>query len=244
MRKGIALYLSALLLAALLSGCSQPAASEAAATPAPSPASTATPTPEPATPTPAPTPAPTEEPAEEYQPGERTDTDYTSTTLGLHFALPETMVMASDDEINQMMQVTTDMLYEDPDTGEMILDYSQLNTVYEMMAIDVTNGSNVIVMSEKLPLAAMTVDQYIAAMEQQLSQTTMSIDFGDPEPYTLGSTEFTCLSYSVEANGARMNQLMLLKKVDDRMYAITISYPDTVELAPLLACFSPTGNSV
>ena len=119
-----------------------------------------------------------------------------------------------------------------------------LNTVYEMMAIDVTNGSNVIVMSEKLPLAAMTVDQYIAAMEQQLSQTTMSIDFGDPEPYTLGSTEFTCLSYSVEANGARMNQLMLLKKVDDRMYAITISYPDTVELAPLLACFSPTGNSV
>lgn len=154
------------------------------------------------------------------------------------------MVMASDDEINQMMQVTTDMLYEDPDTGEMILDYSQLNTVYEMMAIDVTNGSNVIVMSEKLPLAAMTVDQYIAAMEQQLSRTTMSIDFGDPEPYTLGSTEFTCLSYSVEANGARMNQLMLLKKVDDRMYAITISYPDTVELAPLLACFSPTGNSV
>ena len=241
MRKGIALYLSALLLAALLSGCSQPAASEAAATPAPSPASTATPTPEPATPT----PAPTEEPAEEYQPGERTDTDYTSTTLGLHFALPETMVMASDDEINQMMQVTTDMLYEDPRyPGEMILDYSQLNTVYEMMAIDVTNGSNVIVMSEKLPLAAMTVDQYIAAMEQQLSRTTMSIDFGDPEPYTLGSTEFTCLSYSVEANGARMNQLMLLKKVDDRMYAITISYPDTVELAPLLACFSPTGNSV
>ena len=240
MRKGIALYLSALLLAALLSGCSQPAASEAAATPAPSPASTAIPTPEPATPT----PAPTEEPAEEYQPGERTDTDYTSTTLGLHFALPETMVMASDDEINQMMQVTTDMLYEDPDTGEMILDYSQLNTVYEMMAIDVTNGSNVIVMSEKLPLAAMTVDQYIAAMEQQLSRTTMSIDFGDPEPYTLGSTEFTCLSYSVEANGTRMNQLMLLKKVDDRMYAITISYPDTVELAPLLACFSPTGNSV
>lgn len=237
MKRGIALSLSALLLAALLSGCSQSAsgseATESAASS--SSAAEATPTPEPATPT----PAPTEEPVEEYQPGERTDTDYTSTTLGLHFALPENMVMASDDEINQMMQISTDMLYEDPDTGETMLDYSKLTTVYEMMAIDVTNGSNVIVMSEKLPLSAMTEEQYIAAMEQQLTQTTVDIDFGEPEPYTLGDTEFKRLNYSVAANGAQMNQTMLLKKSGDRMYAITISYPSTVELDPLLACFSP-----
>lgn len=242
MKRGIALSLSALLLAALLSGCSQPASSSEATESAASSSSAAeaTPTPEPATPT----PEPTEEPVEEYQPGERTDTGYTSTTLGLHFALPENMVMASDDEINQMMQISTDMMYEDPDTGEMMLDYSQLTTVYEMMAIDVTNGSNVIVMSEKLPLSAMTEEQYIAAMEQQLTQTTVDIDFGEPEPYTLGATEFTRLNYSVAANGAQMNQTMLLKKAGDRMYAITISYPGTVELEPLLACFSATGNAV
>lgn len=237
MKKGIALSLSALLLTAVLSGCSQSTASSTAPESASesSSAAEATPTPEPATPT----PEPTEEPVEEYVPGERTETGYTSTTLGLQFTLPENMVMASDDEINQLMQVSADMMYEDPDTGEMILDYSQLNTVYEMMAIDVTNGSNVIVMSEKLPLSAMTEEQYIAAMEQQMTQTTVDIDFGEPEPYTLGTTEFTRLSYSVAANGAQMNQVMLLKKAGDRMYAITVSYPDTVELAPLLDCFSP-----
>lgn len=242
MKKGIALSLSALLLTAVLSGCSQSTASSAApeSSSEASSAVQATPTPEPATPT----PEPTEEPVEEYVPGERTETGYTSTTLGLQFTLPENMVMASDDEINQLMQVSADMMYEDPDTGEMILDYSQLNTVYEMMAIDVTNGSNVIVMSEKLPLAAMTEEQYIAAMEQQMTQTTVDIDFGEPEPYTLGTTEFTRLSYSVAANGTQMNQVMLLKKAGDRMYAITVSYPDTVELAPLLDCFGPSGDAV
>lgn len=237
MKNWIALSLSALLLTAVLSGCSQSTASSTApeSSSEVSSAVEATPTPEPATPT----PEPTEESVEEYVPGERSETSYTSTALGLQFILPENMVMASDDEINQMMQISADMMYEDPDTGEMILDYSKLNTVYEMMAIDVTNGSNVIVMSEKLPLAAMTEEQYIAAMEQQMTQTTVDIDFGEPESYTLGTTEFTRLSYSVAANGAQMNQVMLLKKSGDRMYAITVSYPDTVELAPLLGCFSP-----
>lgn len=249
MKKGIALYLSAALLAALLSGCGQPTATEETSSAASAPESVAeetTPTPEPATP--APTEEPVEEPAEEmeeeYVPGERTDTDYTNTTLGLYFALPETMVMASDDEINQLMQVTAEMMYEDPATGEKIIDYSQLTTVYEMMAIDVATGSNVIVMSEKLPLAAITVEQYISAMENQLKQTTVEVDFGEPESYTLGSTEFTRLNYSVTSNGTEMNQTMLLKKVGSRMYAIAISYPSTVDVSTLLDCFSPVSETV
>lgn len=244
MKRSTALFCSAVLLTAALCGCRQAPAGNDAPESLSVPESSSTeaaPTPEPATPT----PAPTEEPAkEEYVPGERTDTDYTSTTLGLRFTLPENMVMASDEEINQLMQVSVDMMYEDPDTGEMIIDYSQLNTVYEMMAIDVSTGSNVIVMSEKLPLAAMTEEQYITAMEKQLEQTTVDVDFGEPEPYTLGATDFTMLSYSVAANGTQMNQVMLLKKVTDRMYAVTISYPDTAELAPLLDCFSVAGAAV
>ena len=85
MKHGIAVLLSTLWLTALLSGCGQaPATTDPASTPE-STATEATPTPEPATPT----PDPTEEPPAEYVPGERTDTSYTSTVLGLQFTLPQ-----------------------------------------------------------------------------------------------------------------------------------------------------------
>lgn len=238
MKHGIALLLSTLWLTALLSGCGQaPASTSEASEPASTPESTvveATPTPEPA----APTPDPTEEPPAEYVPGERTDTSYTNTVLGLQFTLPTDMVMASDDEINQMMQASVDMMYEDPETGEMVIDYTQLTTVYEMVAVNISDGSNIIVMSEKLPLSGMTEEQYITAMEQQMAQTTMTIDFGEPGTTTVGGIDFTSLDYTVEANGTQTMQSMLLKKVGDRMYALTLSYYAPESRDTLLSCFS------
>lgn len=238
MKHGIAVLLSTLWLTALLSGCGQaPASTSETTDPASTPESTvteATPTPEPATPT----PDPTEEPPAEYVPGERTDTSYTSTVLGLQFTLPQDMVMASDDEINQLMQAGVDMMYEDPETGEMVIDYTQLTTVYEMVAVNISDGSNIIVMSEKLPLSGITEEQYITAMEQQMAQTTMAVDFGEPSTTTVGDTEFTALDYNVEANGTQTLQSMLLKKVGDRMYAITLSYYAPEARDTLLGCFS------
>lgn len=175
----------------------------------------------------------------EYIPGERTDTDYTSTVLGLHFTLGANMVMATDEEINSMMQAGVDVMYEDEETGEMILDYTQLSTVYEMVAADITNGSNVIVMCEKLPLSGIEMDQYIEAMRTQMAQTTLDVDFGEPEDVDLGGVTFTGLTYSVDSNGTQANQTMLLKKVDDRMYAVTFSYQDPAAYETLKACFSP-----
>ncbi len=243
MRRTISTLLAAGMLAALLAGCGQ-TASESAAPSSDAPAASET-TPEPspsAEPTPEPTP--TAEPAaEEYTPGTRTDTDYTSETLGLRFTLTENMVMASDEEINALMGQAADLMYEDPETGEQILDTTQLAMVYEMMAVDVTTGGNVIIAAEKLPLASMTEEQYVAAMEQQMAQTTMSIDFGDPSSVTLGSTEFLSLQYEADAGTGVMQQNMLLKKIGERMMLITLSAPDQAGLDALLACFTPLGTA-
>ena len=243
MKKTIALLLTAGLLAALLAGCSQTAstssapASEAPSASEPEPSPSAEPTPE---------PTPSEAPAAgEYTPGTRTDTGYESEALGLQFTLGENMVMASDEEINSLMGQAADLMYEDPETGEQILDTAQLTVVYEMMAADVTTGSNAIIAAEKLPLANLTEEQYIAAMEQQMAQTTMSIDFGEPSPVTLGNTEFLSLQYETDAgNGAVMQQNMLLKKIGDRMMLITLSAPDQAGLDALLACFAPLDTAV
>ena len=127
MKKTIALLLTAGLLAALLAGCSQTAsassapASEAPSASEPEPSPSAEPTPEP---TPSEAPA-----AEEYTPGTRTDAGYESEALGLQFTLGENMVMASDEEINSLMGQAADLMYEDPETGEQILDTAQLTVV-------------------------------------------------------------------------------------------------------------------
>ena len=243
MRRTISTLLAAGMLVALLAGCGQTASESAApSSEAPAAASEATPEPSPSA-EPTPEPTPTEEPAEEYTPGTRTDTDYTSETLGLRFTLTENMVMASDEEINALMGQAADLMYEDPETGEQVLDTTQLAMVYEMMAVDVTTGSNVIIAAEKLPLASMTEEQYIAAMEQQMAQTTMSIDFGDPSSVTLGSTEFLSLQYEADAGTGVMQQNMLLKKIGERMMIITLSAPDQAGLDALLACFTPLGTA-
>lgn len=243
MRRTISTLLAAGMLVALLVGCGQTASESAApSSEAPAAASEATPEPSPSA-EPTPEPTPTEEPAEEYTPGTRTDTDYTSETLGLRFTLTENMVMASDEEINALMGQAADLMYEDPETGEQVLDTTQLAMVYEMMAVDVTTGGNVIIAAEKLPLASMTEEQYVAAMEQQMAQTTMSIDFGDPSSVTLGSTEFLSLQYEADAGTGVMQQNMLLKKIGERMMIITLSAPDQAGLDALLACFTPLGTA-
>lgn len=147
--------------------------------------------------------------------------------------------MASDEEINSMMQAGVDTMYEDEETGEMMMDYAQLTTVYEMVAADITTGSNVIVMCEKLPLSGIEVDQYIEAMKAQMENTTMDIDFGEPETVTLAGVDFSGLTYSLDANGVQTSQTMLLKKVGSRMYAVTFSYQDPAGYEALQACFSP-----
>lgn len=245
MKKTMAFALTACLLATLLAGCSQtpadsstPETTSSAAESQPEETPTES-TPEEEAPAEEPAAEESEEEPAEYVPGERTDTDYTNTTLGLHFALPETMVMASDEEIQNMMQAGSEMMYEDPETGEKMLDYAQLTTVYEMVAADVTNGSNVMVASEKLTLSGMTEDQYFAALEQQLAQTTVTVDFGETEQIPLGNTTFTGITYTAAANGMQTSQTMLLKKVDDTMCLIVLGYIDPAQYETLLSCFTP-----
>lgn len=242
MKHPFALALAATLLAALLAGCGG-APQSAAPEPEQASAPVEEPTPEPTpAPTPEPTPTPTPEP--EYTPGERTETGYTNAALGLQFTLPANMVMASDEEIDAMMAAGAEIMYEDPETGEQMLDYAQLTTVYEMVAVDVTNGSNVMIVCEKLPLEATTEEQYIEALRAQMAQTTVETDLGEPEPATLGGVAFTALHYTVASNGVETSQTMLVHKEGGRMYAIAISYQLPEQRDAILAAFSALPTEV
>lgn len=243
MKKGIPWILSIALLAALLSSCGQtPAESESSsAAPVSESAAQATPEPDESASPEAPaeeTPAETDAGEDSYTPGVRTDTNYTNPVLELCFTPTGNMVMASDEEIQSMMQAGTDVMYQDPDTSEKVLDYVQLTTIYEMVAVDVTNGSSVTLMAEKLPFASIGMDQYIEALKAQIGQTTATAEFGDPETVTLAGAEYTGLTYTLEVNNTQATQTLLLKKVGSRMYALVFSYSDAASYQNLLGCFT------
>lgn len=239
MKRTIAALLTAALLAILLAGCSQSPA-EAEATPAPTPTTAPTPAPT-ATPEPTATPAPTAtpEPAT-FTPGVRTDTTYTNTSLGLHFTATENMVMATDEEMQNMIQGGADVVYGDLENKEQILDQVEQTTGYEMVAADVVTGGGVIIATEKLALEGIDEEQYIDALKQQLSAVnTLQVTFEDPGTVTLGDTAFTGVTYVASANGVQSAQTMLLKKVGDTMCVIILAYSDDTQYQALLSCFSP-----
>lgn len=173
-----------------------------------------------------------------YSPGTRTTTEYTSEWLGLKYTLNTDMVMASDDEMNALMGIGLDLIYEDSETGAKLLDYAKINTVYDMMAVNMLNSSNVIIMAEKLLLAGMTEEQYLLAVKDQLGQVGLTITYNDTTTRIVEGIEFLELSYTMEITGMVMNQMFLVKKINDRMAILTITYFDQATLDALFAGFS------
>ena len=226
MRKIGCVCLACMMLCAALSGCGKAASSETSGTPAGSDASAST---------------QTVVQEKEYAPGTRTDAEYTSAWLGLKYTPSENMVMASDDEINSMMQAGAKALYKDSAEGQKMLDYANISTVYEMLAVDVADGGtagNVVILAEQLALSGTTEEQYIAALKQQFNGLNVSVTFNEPTTRDVCGITFKELSYTMETNGTSINQTALIKKIGDRMACIMLTYSDAASMNTLLAGFS------
>lgn len=148
---------------------------------------------------------------QEYSPGTRTETEYTSKWIGLKYTLPSNMVMTTDDEIN---------------------------TRHEMSASNMTNHSNIIIAVEKLTLSAITEEQYIEALKAEIAQLGMKITFNDNKKRIIAGIEFSEMSCTTELYGVAINQIMLLKKMNDHIVRVTVTYLDQATLDSMLAGFS------
>lgn len=173
-----------------------------------------------------------------YAIGTRTDTTWESKWFELKYTLPDNMVMATDDEINNMMEIGADALYKDSATGQQLIDYSKITVVYEMMALRSDSTGNVIVMAEKLALSGMTEQQYITALKQQLDQAQAEIIYQDLKRCEVADSTFYELPYTMMTNGTTIRQSMLVKKEDDRMAVIALTYANDTVRSELLAGFS------
>ena len=174
-------------------------------------------------------------PADSYAPGNLGTQSYDSDWLSIVFTPGADMVLSTREEMNELMNLTAEQLKADG----AIADVSAIATVYEMMATNILDNSNVIVMAEKLAYENLSEDQYITALKEQFAATGFTFTYEEVTETVLAGETYKNLSYRMEMNGVSVCQTMLIRKIGDRMAALSFTYPDTASRDALYACFTP-----
>ncbi len=171
---------------------------------------------------------------EAYVPGTTTETGYSSDYLALEFIPKGTMVMSTEDELYEAMGIGAEFVGIDKKT----YDWETVGNAYEMMATDIITGSNVIVLAEKLALKNVTMDQYIEALRVQFKNVeSMTVTFDSVNEVTFAGQTYTRIDATTVVNGMNIKQVMLLRKVEDRMFGITVTAMNEGDDDVLLSCF-------
>ena len=174
-----------------------------------------------------------------FQPGVRTATEYTSEWAGLTYSLTDDMIMLSDEEIIEMMKLGSESFLGEDENGNKVLDYALLNTVIEMAATKIGKTENISIMVEKLPFDGITEDIYVNVLLDNFTEAyDLEIEKYNITSRTVAGYEFKELTYSMVVSGINVNQTMLIRKIDDRILGITLTYSDQNGLDSLLANFS------
>ena len=169
-----------------------------------------------------------------YVLGTSSEDGYYSDYIGLEFVPQGSMVMSTEEELYEAMGLGAEFVGIDKEK----YDWATVGNTYEMMATDITTGSNVIVMAEKLALKNITMDQYVEALKLQFAAVdAMKVTFDSVEEVTFAGQTYTRIDISNEVSGMTIKQVMLLRKIEDRMIAITITAMVDRDEEILLSCF-------
>jgi hypothetical protein len=171
--------------------------------------------------------------ASDYERGLLTETSFESKYLDIRFNLPEGFVMATEEDMLQMMGIGTDIA----GVNKKIV---KLTTVYEMMASAAIGYPNVIVMVEKLLLSNITTEQYFDALKTGLLKVnTMNYEVDDQ----ITSVEIAGYNYkqlSASLPSSNIFQNYIFRKQGSRMIGFinTYSLDTKQELETLMNGFS------
>ena len=174
----------------------------------------------------------------EYVPGVNTEDGYSSDWLGMEFAPTENLYLATSEEIEELLEISADMLYVDEETGEEVLDWARVTTVYEMMATDEMTGDSVIVMAEKIGDTGIGVDEYIEVLKTQINtQLGVGAVYSSAAKATVAGQKYTRFAYTLNFDGVEIGQTMYLRKQGDRMIAICVTAENEAVENAIISCF-------
>jgi hypothetical protein len=169
----------------------------------------------------------------DYERGILTETSFESKYLDIRFILPEEFVMATEEDMLQMMGIGADI------TG-VNKEIVKLTTVYEMMASSVIGYPNVIIMVEKPLLSNITTEQYFDALKNGLLKVT-TLDYKVDDQITsvdLAGYNYKQLSASLPSSNIIQNYIF--RKQGNRMIGFITTYSSDTkqELEILMNGFS------
>jgi len=142
----------------------------------------------------------------EFSRGTTADNTYTSTFAGFKFEAPDDWTLASEEELNSMMNVAID----NTDANALAKKYLELSTVYDMIAVAPDN-TNIMIMYENLALTpggtSYSEADYAEAVKGQLDS---SYNCGDTYTTELAGKTFTVMPASIY-DGQAYQEYYLLK---------------------------------
>ena len=145
--------------------------------------------------------------------------NFESEWLGLRFTAPNSFIMASQEEMLEMMQLGMDILEVDRAVGA----WAEMAVVTEMMAMLPTGLANVTMATERVMLRNMTIAQYVDAKFQQMAPLGWGIDFNDDiEPTNFAGKEWYTYTANINALGLDWSYRYFIRRFDNRMALITI----------------------
>lgn len=161
---------------------------------------------------------------------------YESAFSGIRFTKPAEWKYYTDEELAATMNVSADAL-----NNSFLETVASLTTVYDMMVIDQSTGTNVSVAYENLMLSAnadMTCEEYLEAMKAQLSAIdTMKMEFGEPSPITLCGEEYTRVICTVTMGEITVSQVYYLRNVDGYMNFMVATLSGDYDIAAIETMF-------
>lgn len=162
-----------------------------------------------------------------YTPGTFTETGYETEYLGFRFTTPDGFVLATSEELTQLMGVTMDALNESGDITDVQKKYAELTSIYELMVSDSLGVANANIVLEKtnVPLKS-----YIEIVKEQLTDVSMmTVTINSEEEVEFAGETYTKLSADVEASGVAMYQDYYFRKVNGYMMLLTVTWADGFE---------------
>lgn len=178
----------------------------------------------------------TESEEAEFTKGILTETGWESEWLGMRYVTSDGMVMSTEEELNELMGLSKEMLSED--FSELQLKYAELSTVYEMMCTASDQVTNVSVSIENVMVDIDTdtfIDMFKATLSE-LSAMSMTI-VNEGEDVTLAGKEFKKLQCEVDYEGVGILQDYYLAMRDGRAISIVVTYLNEETAEELMSGF-------
>ena len=172
-----------------------------------------------------------------YVKGTVTEDIWESKWLGLRYQAPENATMLTEKELDEIMALGEEVLFED--FHRLELEYAKIPTVYEMMCMGEDGVTTIILTVEQLPISA-DAETYFTSFKEQLKETS-SMTYrviGDDSLALIGDREFQVLQCLVSYNGIEISQDYYVTIVEDRVVNLVVTYKEETAIDEILKGFT------